>query len=434
MCGLTAAFSKKPDKRGKHTAGAMAYQLYKKQAARGRQGYGYLAIHDGEIVNNMRALDEEGLKSEIFKETAELVLLHHRFPTSTENTYGTTHPMFVSNEELEYDYYLAHNGVISNCKTLKTKHEELGYSYLTEFRKETIGRYLFSGETEELTTGITVFNDSESLAIEFARWIEGKTSGIGTMGGAAFWCVQVNKETQRVHKIYFGKNHARDLGTSRNKRWFLLGSEVGKQLPNMKLYEWDIYTGKIEEGDLVMDTALPPVTTPYTRPNYGFGAYQGHLNLPSTKESLQPALYNYTQKIKSGHPDASFVGKWDRGSMYYVPIMYTNVGGLVPLDEYMSEESIEVKTPINKKEKDRLDDICSKIARIEVKYELLEKAFYTGEIEEYDYTVRCNQLEGDKALLEDEVAALGVPDETFEETLEISRDLETAFPSVESYA
>ena len=175
MCGLVTVLSKK-----NKPAGQYAFELYQKQATRGKDGYGYLAIQDGHIVNVARAKTETVIRSMLMKEKADFIMFHHRLPTSTDNTIGTTHPMFVSHKELEFDYYFAHNGVITNAIYLKGKHDKLGYKYLTEHKIIEVAEYTHGHDPEYLSTPVTKFNDSETLAIELARYIEGKSDTIET--------------------------------------------------------------------------------------------------------------------------------------------------------------------------------------------------------------------------------------------------------------
>jgi hypothetical protein len=40
--------------------------------------------------------------------------------------------MKVSNKMLKFDYYVVHNGMISNDEELKKEHEKLGFAYTTK--------------------------------------------------------------------------------------------------------------------------------------------------------------------------------------------------------------------------------------------------------------------------------------------------------------
>jgi predicted glutamine amidotransferase len=252
MCGLIAVMSKK----GKR-ANQYALDLYKKQASRGKAGYGYLAIHDGKLVSIKRAKDEETITKYLKQETAETILFHHRFPTSTDNSIGTTHPIFVSHAELECDYYLAHNGVITNPLSLQIKHNDLGYDYTTEHRVYEVAEFKDKSKTEMLGKPVTKFNDSESLAIEFARYVEGLSSNIATTGGVAFWAVALEKGTNNVIDVYFGKNKGRDLCKINTSKWLVVTSITGKDIDPMVLNKVDINTLTINEFELDIDEAKP---------------------------------------------------------------------------------------------------------------------------------------------------------------------------------
>ena len=477
MCGLTAAFSRLNNKRKNHAA-TLAYSLYTAQKTRGQRGYGYMAINDGHIVNIVRSTDEKGIKEEIDKEDAEMVLFHHRMPTSTDNTIGTTHPIFVSHPELRYDYYLAHNGVITNDDALKAKHEALGYRYVTEHIKKTIISYININETEDEDETDSKFNDSECLAIEFARWIEGLSPTIGTHGAAAFWCVQVDKEGTRVENIFFGKNYGRTLGFNRSKRWLTLASEHKNGVEDMKLYTFSLTTRHITERDLSMDEARP-VSYPQNTVGFKWNSATKQAALPLPKSKLLPALYSYAQVQQSGYSLANFNYKYNDTRQGYLPAMFEGLANPPMLEEYLKTNPAELPKPkqnvlpalytaadidaegldadrfvwtIDKKGKsgyladehfgisrddiprysevknaskdmEKLENICYKIAEIERKYESLEIDMYNGTVPAEDYQTESGNLELERADLEAQAAATGFSEEEFEELLVIARDI-----------
>jgi len=135
-------------------------------------------------------------------------LFHHRAPTSTENTEETAHPFLVSNPKLKFDYYLIHNGVIGNCSKLKDEHEKLGFEYSSEITIEsTITRFVGKKKQKQIveTTQKVEFNDSESLAIEFALFNEGLKKEIDCIGSIAFIALQVDKKTKEVVATHYGR-------------------------------------------------------------------------------------------------------------------------------------------------------------------------------------------------------------------------------------
>lgn len=200
MCGIIAAFGKNPQKHVKN--------LYEQQKTRGRQGFGYIGIRNNKVVSYKRTEEEVPIMNMLNKEgKLDAIIFHHRLPTSTPNFETAAHPIKVSHESLDFDYYAVHNGVVSNPDELRKKHEELGFEYNTYIR--TIIQTAGSIKSSEK------FNDSEALAIELARLIDGDTDKIAAEGSMAFIVVQVNKETQEVQGVFYGRNYRNPLVMNR---------------------------------------------------------------------------------------------------------------------------------------------------------------------------------------------------------------------------
>ncbi len=439
MCGLLGVLSKKGT-----SASDKALHLYKNQSHRGKMGFGYLAFRDGRLVSLGRSKDEAGIKKLLTKERSELILFHHRLPTSTKNTIGTTHPIFVSNDELEYDYYLAHNGVISNSQKLKTEHEALGYVYTTEFTEHTVARYK-SGKEEHLEVDKTVFNDSESLAIEVARFIENLSPEVKTQGSAAFWCVSLVKGTNQLHRLYLGKNKGRELKMIDNKKWFGFSSETGTNLEDMKLFTIDPSTGKADERELVIDKA--EITTPKV---YGFHNKQGlppraervhdvqdrHVETIHMYETLENKFYTYREALDTGVPFQEFFSAVTGGATYYVPTKF--MGQSVENRKFYSEPDKErvLKLPMPKEETvevdieqpdpkiiERLDELALKYAEKELEIEKYEERYGKGFMSDHAYQRVVEVLESEVSLLEEQMSALGLDMQIVEDTIDASREL-----------
>lgn len=426
MCGLALLLNKQ-----NRPAGQYAFQLYQKQAARGRQGYGYIGIKDGKIVSVQRAKTEPAIKELLMKEKSDTILFHHRFPTSTENTLGTTHPMFVAHDELEYDYYFAHNGIITNAAGLKLGHEKLGYFYNTEFTELAIAKYK-NGTEERMNTQAAVFNDSESLAIELARYIEGKTEAINTVGAAAFWGVSIKKGTDEVVDIFYGKNLGRDLKMHRNKKWFTVTSETGTDVEDLRLFTLNYRTREITERELDIDKSAPK-TTPPIHNAYGYNM-RGDYELPQTNvtpkglpagirdyNALENKLYTRNEASDTGYPLTEFFTVWNDGFTYYVP------------QKFAGQESARVmpkdEQPAGNKNYQLLDDYAEKIAAMEAHVDQLYDEQLTGEEGEYaDLQAQIGYAEAKIAELEDKIAGLGIETEIIEEVLDTARQLEAYQP------
>lgn len=235
MCGLIAVIKKNYKK---HT-GSKVINYYESQKKRGSDGFGYIAIKDNRIVKVVRAKNEKDIKKFLSEETADHILFHHRKPTSTENTLGTTHPILVSHPELDYDYYFAHNGVIRNTSYLKVAHEKLGYVYRTEHSEKTYAEYL-DGSVEIMESKASVHNDSESLAIELARYVDGRSKDVNAVGAMAFWGVSFDKETKEVGEVFFGKNYGREFGIDDTSKFCSFVSEAGVGIKEMKVFSFKL--------------------------------------------------------------------------------------------------------------------------------------------------------------------------------------------------
>lgn len=136
MCGLLTVIKKEKDdkKTSVHIKNMLALQIQ-----RGRQGFGYVAF-DNTLDSYVRKETQQEIESCLLQTDTKSIMFHHRFPTSTPNLEDCAHPIFVSHKELKHDYYLTHNGVISNCDGLKTIHNKLKYEYTTEVLTKTMSK------------------------------------------------------------------------------------------------------------------------------------------------------------------------------------------------------------------------------------------------------------------------------------------------------
>lgn len=211
------------------------WKRYKAQKDRGSEGFGYIGIkQSGRATVAERFMFEHGVEEKIKGTTLSTILFHHRYPTSTPNLPEASHPLKVSHTELKYDYYIVHNGVIQNDDTLKTKHEKLGYTYLTELTeqyKTKDGYVYYNG---------SVWNDSEAFAIELARNIEGKSDKVEATGSIAYIAMQLDKATRQVIALYYGTNGGNPLTIDDTKEFLCIASEGGKAVNDHMCYrlEW----------------------------------------------------------------------------------------------------------------------------------------------------------------------------------------------------
>lgn len=230
MCGLIFVMRRdgKPARR-------VTTKRYQAQKGRGQEGYGYLSITDWKLTSWMQAENETEILSALEKDISPTILFHHRMPTSTPNVTDATHPIRVSHELLQYDYYFIHNGIITNCDELKKVHNTQGFTYTTELKK-----YLEGHRGNKYEMG-SVFNDSESLAVELALYIEKLKHNIDTSGSIAFVGVQVNKTTQEVQHVYYGRNHSNPLKLHHaSQEISIIASEGGgEEIPPHTLFKYN---------------------------------------------------------------------------------------------------------------------------------------------------------------------------------------------------
>lgn len=229
-------------------------ELYKNQSHRGSEGFGCLFLDDK--IRLGRSEDEKKMIDIVNNTKSKEILFHHRYPTSTPNFEEATHPIVVSNKELSHDYYVVHNGVITNTGVLYNKHQKLGYIYTTLIEQKYI--------TKMNTYTDTMYNDSECLAIEIARFIEGKSDKIDASGSIAFIAIQVNKKTKKKVAMYYGRNGGNPLKSYRSSNRFILSSEFqgGVLIPENKLFRIDYATDKTTEEDVKIGN--------YTSPTYSY--------------------------------------------------------------------------------------------------------------------------------------------------------------------
>lgn len=212
MCGQIGWLSKNRDVTPERASTAVAEQ-YEEQHARGTRGFGITEIMDNGRVVIRRATEPIKMLVDLRMSKARHLLLHHRSPTSSENRIDQTHPFIITNKELKFDWIINHNGVIGNAKLLKPEHEKLGYEYLSQ---HDVYEFAHSKETTEK------FNDSESFAIEFARFYEGKSESIKSMGTQAFMAVAC--KDGKVVKVIIGTNGGNPMGAADMGDGFLFAS------------------------------------------------------------------------------------------------------------------------------------------------------------------------------------------------------------------
>jgi hypothetical protein len=230
MCGLVASFNTSPDKKKKaQDANQFIIDQFEDQHSRGVKGFGIIRIGKNMNVEIDRACETTKFLVDLYFKKSPIIIAHHRTPTSTNNLIDQTHPMFISNDILKYDYNVVHNGIVSNDTELYKKHEELGFLYKTEYLE------VYSDAYEK-----TKFNDSECIAVELALFIEGKITNIDITNNAAFIVLQSDKKTKKAVRVFFGKNNTGDLNMDRRDNELRISSEgLGEKVDPNILFSFD---------------------------------------------------------------------------------------------------------------------------------------------------------------------------------------------------
>ena len=261
MCGLIGWLSKNQNTPTVRVKNYIVDQ-YQDQISRGTKGYGLVEIGEDGFTEVLRATTEAKILLDAYSSKAKHMLFHHRSPTSSENFLDQTHPMEIEHEELAYVWQIMHNGVINNADDLKKAHETLGYVYLTEYKAKYTS---YSAQK---------FNDSESLAIELARYlegkgIEGKMPVMNTKGGFAFIAAAMDKMS-RIQKVYIGNNGYGGINLADNGQAYYFASEekTGEAVPKDEIIVFNakyIASGEREGGKILdgFEMAKEPIKIDY---------------------------------------------------------------------------------------------------------------------------------------------------------------------------
>ena len=252
MCGIvySKSFTGKP-------VNNTIVNRYTDQRARGSEGFGFYVPQTDRLTHNPR---EGRILSLLKRDKADEVLFHHRFPTSTANVRNSCHP-FSTKDTFDSNYIVVHNGVLQNEYELKTEHDALGYSYISEQDNGT-------------------FNDSEALAYDLARYFEGETDKITARGSIAFIAIKRDNRGKPT-KLFFGRNSGNPLQMKHTANSLTLSSEgEGESIkPNM-VYCYDYDTGEITKRS----TVIP--MTEYKSYGYDYSSWgkSKSYNLPYDEE------------------------------------------------------------------------------------------------------------------------------------------------------
>jgi len=276
MCGII--FASNAGKGSKPVNEWVVNQL-QDQLHRGKEGFG-IAFVDSKTkkVFTERATELTKTLLDLRFNNSKSILLHHRYPTSSENKLSQTHPIMVNSGSLKYKYLVVHNGILYNERVLREEHiNELGFVYTTDRIKNRDK----TDEKEE-------FNDSEAIAIEAAMFIEGQRKSIQAVGTIAFIALKIDKETEEIVEICFARN-TNPLYMSATRGKLRLSSEgEGNQIKTDTLYTCNPKTLKFKKKKCVLGTSMC-----YSKASKGYVIGEG------TKEE-QDSNYSHVKNIGRG--------------------------------------------------------------------------------------------------------------------------------------
>lgn len=260
MCGIVYAH----DMDGNPVNNAIMQQ-FDEQRSRGTEGFG---LFDGQEKNLVKAAKENKILKWLCRYESNLVLFHHRRPTSTINVKRAAHPFSTRAFFGDDQYILVHNGHISNARDMKEKHEELGIKYQSQLNDGT-------------------FNDSEALAWDMALVLEGQKEHLESRGAIAFVCMKLHKG--ELDRLYFGRN-SNPLNMKRYKNYIALSSEgEGDPIVRDTLYNYNYKLNRLTTKVFnIPQYVTYPVTKAGNQQNWNWQNQSYSANRPGTAGDWLP--------------------------------------------------------------------------------------------------------------------------------------------------
>lgn len=279
MCGIIGAFNY-----GKHKnkpANQFVIDQYQDQISRGSRGFGAVMIKPTGEYEVFRATADSKILLDLYMHKAPMIIMHHRQPTSSENKLSQTHPIMIEHGCFKHKYLLIHNGMLYRYSDMQKYHQnELGINYTTLRKVDS-------------TFKKQEFNDSECLGIELARFVEKQTEQVMVDGSYAFIMLQINKKTNRIINVLYGRNR-NPLHLGRRQGEIKMSSEgPGEDIKPDTLYSLDLKTMQTKKRDMpqVPEDDFKKLFCPNTP-------------IASFQRALPPVVSNYGRTRTSHYPSA----------------------------------------------------------------------------------------------------------------------------------
>lgn len=385
MCGIIAGFNKK------HDINEEVLLQFEDQSSRGTNGFGSIFLDENGKFSILRATGQIKGILDIKLNPSKAVIFHHRMPSASKNKISQTHPIKVSSGDLKNDYYFVHNGVIRNEEERKKHHEkELGYKYSTAVE-----------ETGWYNKPEIMFNDSEVIAYDIARFIEGQTNKIKTYGSVAFIMLQVNKKTQKTKKVFYGRNSGNPLKLAKSRDYIFLSSEgKGENIKEDMLYSFKLNDYKITKRKMILPTEdTEEKESPKKEKKKDDMEIESNISTPNISRRLEPWRGSH------GYNDDNWTAWEDRDKIDDNWMAWEDED---KIDEYFDAAQLELD---NLKESLKDGMHLDSLYTIDTEYIVKEIASNVSRAVELAREIKTNELmrEDEKSPVEEETAVAATP-------------------------
>jgi predicted glutamine amidotransferase len=332
-------------------------QQFDAQRHRGVQGFG---LFDGQENNMVRSTTEDKILKWLVKYDSNLILFHHRFPTSTINVKRAAHPFSTKDYFGNTQYVMVHNGHISNASSLRKEHEKLGIKYYSVLEDDT-------------------FNDSEALCWDLALTLEGKQDKLQAYGGIAFICLKIVDGA--LERMYFGRN-SNPLSLRRGDGTIHLSSEGdGDAIERNTLYNYNYLANRLTTKKFTVPATYydinPHYSSQYADSSYPKNGFKnsGFRGLPSSWNWGSEYSSDFMDYDRDGNP--IYVDEYNSYDEFYArkhrgsTVTHVDERNLLSEEEIM-EEMETFTPPITKVQSRVLDYLCEAQGNFETAYWMAE--------------------------------------------------------------
>jgi len=201
MCGIIGACIINPSR-----IKGNIYRIYRNQQNRGKQGFGIAVRHlDGEIERVRTKYEHEIFGESIWNNIQEndIIIFHHRIPTSTPNLPECNHPLSNPSNSI----YLVHNGIINGYDELIDS-KEFESRISSESRKhpywkyDEYGNFQWRNNSNEFTDSELCVHRLDDLLVENHNNLE----AINIMSGENYFSAFLFLFDDE-HKLFFSSNN-----------------------------------------------------------------------------------------------------------------------------------------------------------------------------------------------------------------------------------